>query len=126
MSFPFHFLDISDSESSRSGSPDSTGSACSDDVMYDINDTNQSRRARTAISNWQRHQLEIMFENQRYPSGDKVEKMSVQLGLPQYVIKVRRKQVIPYIFFCIIDQTKWSKPGLHLSRKDRKHMPENM
>ncbi len=51
-------------------------------------DIGAHRRARTTITIWQRDKMEETFSKQRYPSLDKVEQLSKQLGLPQYVIKV--------------------------------------
>ena len=54
---------------------------------YDLGE-NMHRRARTTIAKWQRHELERLFAKYRYPTLEKVEQLSEQLGLPQYVIKV--------------------------------------
>ena len=51
-------------------------------------DSNIHRRARTTITSWQRQELECLFAKYRYPTFEKVEELSEQLGLPQYVIKV--------------------------------------
>ena len=59
-------------------------SKCEDDDL----DASIHRRARTTITSWQRQELECLFTKYRYPTFEKVEQLSEQLGLPQYVIKV--------------------------------------
>eukprot|EP00794_Sanderia_malayensis_P006455 gene6458-7187_t len=58
------------------------------DESEDLMDIPVHRRARTTITTWQRNRLEETFTIQRYPTLDKAEQLSEQLGLPQYVIKV--------------------------------------
>ena len=59
---------------------------------YDLGES-MHRRARTTIAKWQRHELERLFTKYRYPTLEKVEQLSEQLGLPQYVIKVTNLKV---------------------------------
>ncbi|XP_065067865.1 homeobox protein orthopedia B-like isoform X2 [Rhopilema esculentum] len=63
---------------------------CSDVTSGEVEELDSSihRRARTTITTWQRSELERQFTKHRYPTFEKVEHLSEQLGLPQYVIKV--------------------------------------
>ena len=74
----------SDGESPRSESPDSITSTNSDGT-----ESKGGRRIRTMIQSWQKDWLETVFENQQYPTVYQCEGLSKELGLPNYVTKVR-------------------------------------